>query len=112
MARYSVGLWAGRFESGIAWGTFVVNVAGCFLLAVILTLVQDTQWVSPELKLLLATGFMGSLTTFSTFGYETWAFAERGQWGLAGANLGANLLLGLVAVVAGVSLVRALLPTA
>ena len=107
VSRYAVGLsvvhWLGdRF----AFGTLTVNVIGCFLLALLVHVGTTTELVPPDLRSALAIGFLGALTTFSTFGYETMKYVEDGMWHLAIANVAANLLLGLIAVWGGLTLAR------
>ncbi|QDT64821.1 Putative fluoride ion transporter CrcB [Calycomorphotria hydatis] len=99
VTRYGVSLWVTkRFPEYAPLGTLIVNVAGCLLIGVLGTLVARDN-LSPSLKLFLVTGCLGSLTTFSTFGYETLEYAlERQRWDYAAANVALNLLIGLAAV--------------
>lgn len=79
------------------WGTLCVNVAGCFLLGALL---QPTLAFADTTKLALGTGFLGALTTFSTFGVQTLHAWQRSPFA-ACANIGANLALGLLAAAMG-----------
>ena len=74
--RYLVALWANaRGWTSYPWGTWIVNVVGCFLIALILTI--GTRVVLPaNLRLFLTTGIMGGLTTYSTFNFETTQFFQ------------------------------------
>jgi fluoride exporter len=82
--RYLVGLWtAERFGTGFPYGTLLVNVAGCFLIALVLQLTLVVATVSPTLRLSLTTGFLGGLTTYSSFAHETAAFTQAGAHGSA-----------------------------
>jgi CrcB protein len=83
------------------WPTFGVNVAGAFVLAVLIVVVSDVFRGSTYLRPLLGTGFCGALTTFSTFSYETVRLAEAGRWRAAAGNVVISLVLGLVAVAVG-----------
>lgn len=75
--RYLVAVWAGeKFGTTFPYGTLVVNVAGCFLIAIVLS--ASRAWVPPNLRLTLATGFLGGLTTYSSFNYETVKLAREG----------------------------------
>jgi CrcB protein len=109
MLRYAVGLWVeARVGPGFPWGTFAVNVTGCFLIGVLATLADEHAWITPAARLALVTGFLGGFTTFSTFGLETWELVEDGLVGFAAANAAASVGVGIAAVVAGVQLTRQL----
>lgn len=95
-------------ESRFPWGTFAINVSGSFLLGVLSVIVaQKTAPDSEALRLALGVGFLGAFTTFSTFEFETHALLDDGSWVMALANMIASLLLGLVAVRAGIVLAKA-----
>jgi fluoride exporter len=86
-------------------GTFAVNIAGCFLLGALGTLVaRSLAPNSDTLRLALGVGFLGAFTTFSTFEFETHALFEDGSWLTATTNMFASLFLGLIAVRAGIVL--------
>ena len=96
------------FGAGFAWGTLIANVIGCFLLGFLMYTGLNTDEIPEALRTALAIGFLGALTTFSTFSYETIGYIEDGAWMLAVLNIGANLAIGLGATVAGVFLARTL----
>lgn len=107
VCRYSVGLLVLRWhpEAG-PLGTFAVNVAGCFLIGLLMPLV-DRSSLPPLAGLLLVTGFLGALTTFSTFGHETIVLATRWQrLDLALLNAATSLVVGFAVVWLGRSIVR------
>ncbi|HEX6984441.1 MAG TPA: fluoride efflux transporter CrcB [Planctomycetaceae bacterium] len=107
VCRYVVGLLVLRWhpEAG-PLGTFAVNVAGCFLIGVVVPLVERSS-LPPVAGLLLATGFLGALTTFSTFGHETVLLATaRQRLDLALLNVAASLAAGIAAVWLGRAVVR------
>jgi CrcB protein len=97
-ARYLVTLWALRVAGpGFPWGTLAVNVAGSFVLGLIMQVALTTGLIPPILRLGLTTGVMGGFTTYSTFNYETLLYLQRSEWLLAFANLAATVLLCLAA---------------
>ena len=107
VSRYAVGLaaeraWGARF----AFGTLAVNVLGCLLLGALLEAERHSALVTHPVRLLLAVGFLGAFTTFSTFGWETFRYLQAGTTHLALINVAANMLLGLGAVWAGWGLAR------
>ena len=107
-ARYWLGGWLnGRWGATFPYATFVVNITGSFLLGLFVTLITERYIVShPNLRLLIAIGFIGSYTTFSTFEYETFALAETGSYFQALLNVGLSLFVGFVAVWLGARLAR------
>ena len=106
VVRYLVSGWAQRWMIGsFPLGTLVVNVAGCFALGALMAWL-DRGWLSPAMRQLLAVGFLGALTTFSTFGYETFDLLRGGEAGLALLSVAANLLVGLLAVWLGLVVVE------
>ena len=107
--RYAVGLWVeARTGPGFPWGTFAVNLSGCFLIGVIATLADERAWISPAARLALVTGVLGGYTTFSAFGLETWQLVEDGRALYAALNAAASVAAGVAAVVAGIALTRQL----
>ena len=107
IARYTVSGWVYELAgTRLPWGTLAVNVIGCFLLGLLMHISLATTIVPPAWRLALATGFLGALTTFSTFSYETLREFERGDWGVAGTNIVLNLALGLPATWLGLVLAR------
>jgi len=106
--RYLVGTWAGqRLGTSFPWGTLFVNLAGCFLLSLLMQLAVTTT-MSPNLRLALTTGFMGGLTTYSTFNYETTKLLEEGALRAGLVNLGATALGCFAAGLCGLMLARRL----
>lgn len=95
-ARYWLGVWAAR-HLGVAfpYGTLFVNVTGSLALGFLVSLTSDRIPVSPEARLLLAVGFLGSYTTFSSFAVESLALAHNSGTWPALLNIFANNLLGL-----------------
>jgi len=84
--RYLIALWAAqRFGTSFPYGTLIVNVTGCFLIALILQAVIATSW-SPTLRSALTIGYIGGLTTYSSFNYETTRLLQDGAPDVAAVN--------------------------
>ncbi len=82
-ARYGVGVWAARmFGASFPYGTLTVNLVGSFLISVVLVLAVSTEHIGPTLRLALTTGFMGGLTTYSSFNSETLRYFDERAWGM------------------------------
>ncbi len=106
-ARYLVSLWAAeRFGSRLPYGTLAVNVLGSFLIALVMELSIRFAEFSPNLRLALTTGFLGGLTTYSSFNYETTQLAFSGHTIRAVANIGLTVVACLVAGLLGVLVAR------
>jgi CrcB protein len=101
LARYALSTW---YVHRIPAGTLLVNVAGCLFIGLFMGAAVERHWLSHNVRLFFVTGFLGALTTFSTFGWETFSFAEKKDFGLALVNMALHLALGLTAVAAGFQL--------
>ncbi len=109
VTRYLVGLWAGRhLGTTFPYGTLIVNLAGCFLLSLVMHVALGLASFPVNLRVALTTGFMGGLTTYSTFNYETAKLLEDGATRSAIANLGLTVVGCLVAGTLGLVLGRRL----
>ena len=107
LARYGISGWVyDRMGEAFPWGTLVVNLLGCLLLGLVIRWLQVSA-VSPGMRPFLTIGLLGAFTTFSTFSYETVALLQEGQWLRAGMYAGGSVVLGLVAMVAGMALATA-----
>lgn len=107
--RYVLGGWiADRSGAVFPWATLVINASGSLVIGLVLTLVTERvvapSWVRP----MIAIGFLGSYTTFSTFSWETLALARDGAWLAAGANIALSIAACLVGVYAGTLVGRAI----
>ena len=91
--RYLVSLWTlKRFGTTFPWGTLIVNLLGSFLIALVIEYSIRKASFSPNLRLALTTGFMGGLTTYSSFNYESTALLS-GDHPMRGAiNIGVTLI--------------------
>ena len=107
LARYGISGWVyNRMGENFPWGTLVVNLVGCLALGLVIRWLQVSA-VAPELRPFLTIGVLGAFTTFSTFSYETVALLQEGQWLRAGLYMGGSVVLGLIAMVAGMALATA-----
>jgi CrcB protein len=108
-ARYLVGLWAAhRFGTTFPYGTAIVNISGSFVLGFLVAWGSARSGLSPELRLLLAVGFLGAYTTFSSFAAESLIEAQNGSISLALLNLFVNNGIGLAAAWLGMVLAKVL----
>ncbi|MBV9694765.1 MAG: fluoride efflux transporter CrcB, partial [Alphaproteobacteria bacterium] len=109
MLRYLV---AGAVQSsawsGFPWGIFFVNVSGGLAMGVIVELSALKLQIAPELRAFLTVGILGGYTTFSTFSLDSVLLIERGAYGAAAAYIVGSTLLSILALFAGLWLVRVL----
>jgi CrcB protein len=110
LCRWGIGRLAVRlFGPDFPYGTLIVNIIGCFLIGLIMHIAITTDKLSPTARLTLTVGFLGALTTFSSFSYETVMLIEQARWTAAGCNIATNLVTGLAATFAGLVLGRILM---
>ncbi len=108
-ARYFLsGLIVRNFSATFPYGTLLINVTGSLVLGFFLVYSTDRVLLDPRWRLLVAVGFCGSYTTFSSYAFESFALMEQGQWLLVGLNVVASNVLCLAAVLAGAALARGL----
>jgi CrcB protein len=104
ISRYLVvGLVTDYMGKSFPFGTMTVNITGSFFIGMLYVLVVQKLHLAPELKAILVVGFLGSFTTFSTFSLETFSLIERGHFTQAGIYLVGSVVLGLLAVWAGIT---------
>ncbi|MFL5675645.1 MAG: fluoride efflux transporter CrcB [Chloroflexota bacterium] len=109
ISRYLVdGVVTDRTAGAFPWGTLAVNLSGSFLLGLLFALTAERAILPADIRGPVMIGFIGAYTTFSTFMLESWLLMESGSYAPAIANLIGSVLLGLVAVVAGLALGRAI----
>jgi CrcB protein len=101
--RYGVGGLVGRIKAGWTFPieTLVINASGCLILGLLAGLSESRGVFSPTTRAFLFIGVLGGFTTFSTFGYETFALLRDGQWSAALLSIGSQIVLGIVGVWAG-----------
>jgi fluoride exporter len=108
-ARYLMALWAAqRFGSAFPYGTLIVNLVGCFLIAAVMHAAVTLSW-SPTLRAGVAIGFIGGLTTYSSFNYETSRLLQEGASTAAAVNAALTILGSFTAGWLGLLCARALL---
>jgi len=109
IARYLVdGAVADRTGGGFPWGTLVINATGSFVLGLLFALTAERAILPADIRGPLMIGFLGAYTTFSTWMLESWGLIESGSYAAALANLGGSVVIGLVAVAAGLIIGRAI----
>ena len=102
VCRYAVGRWtAGRFPEHAWLGTLAVNLAGCFLIGAAMYAAAERGHLSPATRALLITGFLGGLTTFSSFGQEAIALGRGEGFPIAALQVALNVVGGLALVWVG-----------
>jgi CrcB protein len=89
-------------------GTLLINVSGAFLLGLVLAFIDERGSIPLYWRPIIATGFLGAYTTFSTLMYESFNRFEAGDLATAGANIIASVALGLLATYLGLMLGRSL----
>ena len=110
LCRYGIAVTAGKyFGVRFPLGTLVANGIGCFLIGMAFALADRTQVLSPNARLFFMTGFLGALTTFSTYALETFQAVRSGSGLTAVLNFTANNVGGIVLVFAGIWLTQLLL---
>jgi fluoride exporter len=108
-ARYFLSTYIGRhFSTIFPYGTLLINITGSLILGFFLVYASERVLVDPRWRLLVAVGFCGSYTTFSSYAFESFALMEQGQWMLMGLNILSSNALCLAGVFAGAALARGL----
>ncbi len=103
--RFWISDWAARkLGSGFPYGTLIINLTGSLLLGFFLTLATEKLALDPRWRLLIAIGFFGSYTTFSTYTFESLNMLLGGQWLPGLTNLIGSAVLGILAAAAGMTL--------
>ena len=108
VARYLLGKYLNSTTTGIPYGTFAANVLGSLLIGIILGWALKNNSLSSNTALLLATGFCGGFTTFSTFAYENHVFLKSGDFMTFALYAIASFALGILAVFGGMEIAKAL----
>lgn len=102
-SRYLASNWAAaRFGAEFPYGTLIVNIVGCFIIGAFMTITTERLIVSPYWRLFVTVGFVGGLTTFSSFSYETLHLLQDADVMRAFYNVGLNILVGFFATWLGI----------
>lgn len=110
LARYYLSTWLyGLLGRGFPYGTIAVNIIGAYFIGLVMELSLRSTLISDTLRLGLTVGFMGGLTTFSTFSYETYKLLEDGQYLVAFANILLSVAVCLLFTWLGTITVRTML---
>ena len=105
LARYGLqGLVQFRTGGTFPYGTLLINLTGCFLLALLYQSTLNRLVISPDLRLAIGVGFFGGYTTFSSFGWETAKMLEDGEWLPAATYVTVSVVAGILLSVAGIRL--------
>ncbi|MBD0262882.1 MAG: fluoride efflux transporter CrcB [Tolypothrix sp. T3-bin4] len=108
LSRYYLTLWfSDRFGVSFPYGTFFINISGCFAMGFFATFaLNHVAIISPEVRLLVATGFLGAYTTFSTYGLDTVGLLRNSTMLTATFYWAGSAIVGIISVQLGVTLAR------
>lgn len=104
LARWQLGLWLNQGHAVLPWGTLAANWTGAWLVGVAVVFFQSQTQLDPVWRLALITGFLGALTTFSTFSVEVVAMLQHARYGLALGTAGLHLLGSLALTLLGMKM--------
>ncbi len=108
LSRYYLTLWfAQRFGTAFPYGTFFINLTGCFAMGFFVTFaLERVATIPPEVRLMVTTGFLGAYTTFSTYGLESLTLLRERNFPAASFYWAGSAILGVICVQLGVILAR------
>ena len=107
VARFAVQSWIAGIDQFIfPVGTFVVNLAGCFLIGVFYGLGEKGSLLTPEWRIALTTGFCGGFTTFSTFAFENMNLLRSGDYVYFALYIFLSIVLGIAGVFLGIAVIK------
>ena len=102
LARWKLGLWLSS-PGSLPWGTLAANAIGGYLIGLCVAFFQGHPGIDPVWRLALVTGFLGALTTFSSFSAEVVDLLQQGRWGMATAWAATHLFVSLLLTMAGIA---------
>ncbi len=109
MLRYFIGAQAAqRYSARFPVGTLTVNIIACFLIGLTLEYLDRHTTLSPQWRFLIATGFIGGFSTFSTFEWETWTDISRGAFWIGILYIVVSIVAGFAAVALGAATARSI----
>ena len=108
LARYYIAGWVQPPGAEFNWGIFVVNISGGLLMGLIVEASALKLNLAPELRSFLTVGILGGYTTFSTFSLDSALMLQKGQYGLAAGYIVGSVVLSILALFAGLWIVRSI----
>lgn len=112
LARWQLGLWLNQGSTLLPWGTLAANWVGAWCIGVAVVYFQAHAQLDPAWRLAIVTGFLGALTTFSTFSVEVVAMLQHGRYLLALGTAGLHLIGSLALTLLGMKMAPALFGSA
>jgi CrcB protein len=106
--RWLLGLALNSFHAALPYGTLTANLGGGFMIGIAVAVFERYPGLPVEWRLFAVTGFLGGLTTFSTFSAESMILLQRGQYGWALAHISLHLMGSIACCIAGFAAYRAL----
>lgn len=101
IARYGLSVWGASLGTRLPWGTFAANAAGCLVMGAVMYFVVERPVLPEGVRLSVAVGLLGGLTTFSTFSYEVVTLLRNEHTGAAALYMAGSLAAGLGCAAAG-----------
>lgn len=102
LSRWQLGLWLSA-PGALPWGTLAANAIGGYMIGLCVAFFQSYPGIDPVWRLALVTGFLGALTTFSSFSAEVVEMLQQGRWAMATTWAAAHLLASLLLTAAGIA---------